>query len=73
MLIMVIFTSGVLYHTKLDDLTNVIKGIDTYINDILVLSKYDCPKHIDHLLVIFARLRGAGPILNTTKWSFGLK
>ena len=44
-----------------------------YIDDILVFCKDSFENHIDHLRIIFRRLRAAGLKVNAPKCSFGLK
>ena len=47
--------------------------VKTYIGDILVLSKDVLSNKIDHLRVIFSRMRAAGLKVNVSKCCFGLK
>ena len=64
--------SGDIFQAKIDKLLSDIKGVKTYINYILVLSKERFEKHIDQLRIIFSRLRAAGLNVNAPKCSFGL-
>ena len=65
-------TSGDIFQTKVYMLIGDIEGEKTYIDDILVLSKDSFENHIDHLRIIFGRLRAAGLKLNAPKCSFWL-
>ena len=58
---------------KVNKLIGDIEGVKTYIDDILLLVKDSFENHIDHLIIIFGRLRAAGLKVNTPKCSFGLK
>ena len=68
-----ICASGGIFQAKSDELLGDIEGFKTYINDILVLSKYRFENHIDQLIIIFDRLRAVGLKVNVPKCSFGLK
>ena len=57
---MVMCASGDIFQYKVDELLGDIKVIKTYIDDIIVLSKYCFRKHIEQLRIIFVRLRAAG-------------
>ena len=50
-----------------------IKGVKTYIGDIIVLRRVCFTKHIDQLRIIFGRLHAAGLKVNAYKCVFGLK
>ena len=54
-----IFTSGDIKIYKVDKLFGDINGVKMYIEYKLVLSKEKCPKHMECLRVIFARLRNS--------------
>ena len=59
--------SGYIFQAKVDKLLGDIKGVKTYIDDIIVLGK-DCFKnHIDQLRIIFGRFRAAGLKVNAPK------
>ena len=64
--------SGDIFQAKVDNLLGVIKGVNTYKDDILVLVKDSFEKHIEQLRRIFRRLRAAGLRVNVPKCSFGL-
>ena len=66
-------TSVDIFQSKAQELIGDVEGVTTYINDILVLSKDCFGKHIEHLIMIFGRLRAAGFKVNAHKWSFGSK
>ena len=66
------FDLGDVPQAKLDELLDDIKGIKTYINDILVLSKDSFEEHIEQLRIIFGRLRPSGLKVNAHKCSLGL-
>ena len=66
-------TLGDSFQAKLDKLLGDIKGIKTYIDDIIVLRKDRFEKNIDQLIIIFGRLRTAGIKVNAPMCSFGLK
>ena len=65
--------SGYIFQYKVDGILGDIKGVKTYIDDILVLSKDCFKKHIEQLRIIFGRLRALGLKVNSTKFNFGLK
>ena len=56
---------------KVDKILGEIKGVKTYINDILVLIKGRFSKNIEQLKTIFFRLRSSGLKVNATKCIFG--
>ena len=58
---------------KVDELLSYIKGVKTYIDDILVLSKDRFENQIENLIIIFGRLHAPGLKVNVHKGSFGLK
>ena len=49
-----------IFQAKVDNLVGDIEGVKTYIDDIIVLSKYCLGKHIEHMIMIFGILRAAG-------------
>ena len=65
--------SGENLQAKVYDLLSDIKGLKTYFDDILVLSKDISENHIGKLRIIFGRLRTAGLKVNAPKCSFGFK
>ena len=65
--------SPVILQAKLDNLLGDIKGLKTYIDDILGLIKDILYNPIEQLGIIFGRLRTAGLKFNACKCSFGLK
>ena len=67
------FASEDIIQSKVDELIGDIKGVKTYIDDILVLIKDCFKKHIYQLRIIFGRLRTAGLKVGAPKCSFGLK
>ena len=54
------FASEDIIQSKVDELIGDIKGVKTYIDDILVLIKDCFKKHIYQLRIIFGRLSTAG-------------
>ena len=58
---------------KLYKLISDIKGIKTYIGDVLVLIKEIFYNHMDQVKVVFSRLCAAGLKFNAPKCSFWLK
>ena len=48
-----------IFQAKVDKLLGNIERNKTYINDIIVLSKYCFRKHIEYLIMIFRRLRAS--------------
>ena len=58
---------------KVDKLLGEIKGVKTYINDILVLSKDILSNNIEQLRIIYCILLSLGLKVNATRCSFGLK
>ena len=67
------YNSRYILQAKLDKLLGDIKGVKSYINDVLVLSKDILSKNIDHLIFIFDRLRFKGLKWNVHECRFGLK
>ena len=65
--------SGDIFQAKVDELLGDIEGLNTYINDIIVLGKDSFEKYIEQMIIIFGRLRAAGLKVNAPKCSFGLK
>ena len=70
---MVMCALGYNFQSKVENLLGDIKGIETYINDIIVLSKDSFSNHMEKLRIIFGLLRAAGLKDNSPKCSFGLK
>ena len=64
---------GDIFQSKVDEILSDIKGVKTYIDDILVLGKDSFENHIEHPRIIFGRLRAAGLKVNAPKCNFGLK
>ena len=64
---------GDIFWAKVDKPLDDIEGAKTYINDILILSKYWFTKYIEKLRITFVRLRAAVLKDNAPKCSFGLK
>ena len=67
------WSSIYIFQVKLDELLKDIEEVKTYIDDILILIRKISSKRIEHLKVIFARLRAEGLEFNAPKCSFGLK
>ena len=65
--------SGDIFQAKVDELLSDIKGVKTYIDDILVLNKDSSEKNIEQIIIIFVRLHASGLKVNASKCSFGLK
>ena len=65
--------SGDIFQAKVDVLLGDIEGVKMYIDDILVLIKHSFENHIDQVIIITFRLRGAGLKVNAPKCGFGLK
>ena len=61
------------FQAKVERLLGDIKGVKTYIDDILVLSKYCFKNHINQIMIILSRLRAAGFKVNAPRCCFGLK
>ena len=61
-----------IFQAKLYKLSGDIKGVKTYIGDILVLRKDCFINHMEQMRMIFGRLRTAGLKVNASKCSFGL-
>ena len=61
-----------IFQDKVDRLLGGIKGVKTYIDPILVLSKDCFRKHIEQPIMMFGRLRAAGLKVNAPKCSFWL-
>ena len=64
--------SGNIFQAKVEKLLGDVKGVKTYIDDILVLGKDRFENHIEHPRIIFGRLRAAGLNVNAPTCSFGL-
>ena len=62
-----------IFQAKVDKLISDIKGVKTYIDDIIVLSKDSVENHIEQLIIIFGRLCAAGLKFNAPKCSLVLK
>ena len=52
--------SGGIFQAKIYEILHYIEVFKTYIDDIMVLRKDKLTKHIDQIVVIFARLCGLG-------------
>ena len=63
--------SGDNFQAKVDQIIVDIKGVKTYINNILVLRKGIFPQHIDQLKSIFDRLCILGLKFNVPECRFG--
>ena len=59
--------SGDTFQYKVEKLLGDTEGVKRYIGYIIVLSKGKFSQHIDHIRVIFARLRTAGLQVNSPK------
>ena len=57
--------SGDIFQAKVYELLGDIKGVKTYIDDILVLSKYCLKKHIEYLRMVFGILCAVGIKVNS--------
>ena len=66
-------TSGDIFQAKVEKTLGDIKGVNTYIDDTLVLSKDIFYEHIEQLRIFFGGLRAAGLKVDGPKRSFGLK
>ena len=62
-----------IFQSKLDELLGYLKGVKTYIGDIIVLSMDLFRKQKYQLRIIFSILRASGLKFNAPKCSFGLK
>ena len=69
---MVMCASGDILQVKVYKILSDTKGVKTYINDILVLSKDLFKNHIGQMRIIFGRFRAAVLKANAHKCSFGL-
>ena len=69
---MVLWSSSDIFQANLYDLLSDIKGVKTYIVNIIVLGKVSFYQHVYQLIVVFARLRTKLLKANDPKWSFGL-
>ena len=65
--------SGDTFQNKLDKLLGDIEGVKTYIDDILLSSKYWFGNHIKQPRIIFSRMHASGLKVIVPKCSFGLK
>ena len=65
--------SGNVFQSKMYDLISDIKGVKTYIDDILCIGKSSFADHIKQLEEIFCRFLKAGLKVNAAKYSFGLR
>ena len=65
--------SGDIFQAKVYKLLGDIKGIKTYIGDILISSRDGFENHIEQLKIIFGRLSDADLKVNAPKCSFWLK
>ena len=59
--------SGDIFQDKVDDLLGDIEGVNTYIDDILVLGKDSFENYIEQLIIIFGRMCAAGLQVNVNK------
>ena len=62
--------SGYILQSKVDEILGDIKGVKTYIDDIIVSINDRFENHIYQLIIILVRLRAAGLKVNTHKCSF---
>ena len=53
---MAMCASGDIFQAKVDELLGDIKGVKTYIDDILVLGKDIFENHTEQLIIIFGRM-----------------
>ena len=67
------YVSGDILQYKVDKILGDIKGVKTYIDDIIVLSKDCFITHIEQLRMMFLRLCATGLKINAPKYSSGLK
>ena len=65
--------SGDVFQSKMYNLIGDIKGVRTYINDILCIEKGSFAQHIKQLEEIFRRFHKAGLKVNAANCSFRLK
>ena len=65
--------SGDIFQAKVDELPGYIRGIKSYIDDILFQIKISFYKDIEQLKIIFTRLCTAGLKFNAHKCSFFVK
>ena len=70
---MVMCASGDILQAKVDTMLGYSKGVNTYIDGILFLSKERFYKHIYQLSKIYCRLGATGLKQNSPKLSCGLK
>ena len=56
-----------IFQAKVNKLLGDIEGVKTYIDDILILSKYSFEKYIEQRRIILGRLRAAGIKVNVPK------
>ena len=66
-------TKGGIFQAKVDELLGDIEGVETYIDDILILGKDSFENYIEQLIIIFGRMCAAGLQVNVNKWIFGVK
>ena len=65
--------SGDIFQDNVHELIGDIKGVKTYIDDILISIKDSFEKHIDQQRILFGILHTVGLKVGTSKCSFGLK
>ena len=65
--------SGDIFQDNVHELIGDIKGVKTYIDDILISIKDIFEKHIDQQRILFGILHTVGLKVDTSKCSFGLK
>ena len=58
---------GDIFQSKVDELLGDVKGVKTYIGDIIVLGKDSFENHIEQLRIIFGTMRAAGLKVNAHK------
>ena len=59
---MVMCASEDIFQAKVDKLLGDIEGVETYIDDILILGKDSFENYIEQLIIIFGRMCAAGSI-----------
>ena len=65
--------SGNVFQSKMYNLIGNIKGVKTYINDILCIGEGSFAQHINKLEETFRRFQKTGLKVNAAKCSFGLR
>ena len=64
---MVMCASGDIFQAKVDKIPGDVEGVITFIDDILVLSKYCFGKHMEQSIMISGRLHASGLKVNASK------